>query len=483
MALATAIGLGVDESYAVAVARPVSLSYFDHPPLAFWITAAAEHLFGSRHDLLLRLPFILLFAATTWMLYRLTALLFDGRAGLFAAILVSVIPVFGVSDGGWILPDGPLLFGTVGASLCLAHAVNSPDRSARGWWLVGGLFTGVALVSKYHAVLFGAGVLVYLSTSKLDRHWLRRGEPYLAVLVASIIALPVIVWNARHAWISFRFQFGRADVVHGMHASAMVQNLAGQAGYLLPWCWLPLAWLFISAARQGPADRPRWLLVCLGGGPIVVFTLLSLGGRPGLPHWPAPGWLIVVPMLGAALVRLETRSARLVRAYLAGSAAVVVTLIVVAASQIATGWASRRFPAWFDRGDPSLDALDWREAASAIDASARSTASDVVIAADWIDGAKLGASLADSRSVLCFNDDARHFRFIADQRAFVGRSALIVLRDEPRSVGARARLAAYFESLDSIKTIPIHRHGVVAVRLIVYRGRTLLRPYAAASNP
>ena len=30
--LAESIGLGVDESYAVAVARQFSLSYFDHPP-------------------------------------------------------------------------------------------------------------------------------------------------------------------------------------------------------------------------------------------------------------------------------------------------------------------------------------------------------------------------------------------------------------------------------------------------------------------
>ena len=71
--LAAVIGLGVDESYAVSVARDASLSYFDHPPLSFWIAGAAAHLAGSEHRVVVRLPFILLFAGTTWLMFRLGA--------------------------------------------------------------------------------------------------------------------------------------------------------------------------------------------------------------------------------------------------------------------------------------------------------------------------------------------------------------------------------------------------------------------------
>ena len=37
------LGLGVDECYAVANARQLQLSLFDHPPLSFWITAPSEN--------------------------------------------------------------------------------------------------------------------------------------------------------------------------------------------------------------------------------------------------------------------------------------------------------------------------------------------------------------------------------------------------------------------------------------------------------
>ena len=48
--VAASTGLGVDESYAVAVARQYSLSYFDHPPLHFWIAGTMAKLAHSEGD-------------------------------------------------------------------------------------------------------------------------------------------------------------------------------------------------------------------------------------------------------------------------------------------------------------------------------------------------------------------------------------------------------------------------------------------------
>jgi hypothetical protein len=46
--LAASIGLAVDESYAVTAARDWSLSYFDHPPLSFWLAGSVERVAGSE---------------------------------------------------------------------------------------------------------------------------------------------------------------------------------------------------------------------------------------------------------------------------------------------------------------------------------------------------------------------------------------------------------------------------------------------------
>jgi 4-amino-4-deoxy-L-arabinose transferase-like glycosyltransferase len=108
--LAAVIGLGVDESYVVSVARFFSLSYFDHPPLYFWLVKLMALVTGSEYGLLLRGPFILLFAGSTWLMFRITSRCFGELAGFYAALLMNVSAVFSLSSGGWILPDGPLFF-------------------------------------------------------------------------------------------------------------------------------------------------------------------------------------------------------------------------------------------------------------------------------------------------------------------------------------------------------------------------------------
>jgi len=105
------------------MSRVVSLGYFDHPPLSFWIPALVARVTGSEHRVLLRLPFILLFAGTTIALYRLTARFYGERAGVLAALLLNITPVFSLSTGGWILPDGPLALAFVATTLCLAHVL------------------------------------------------------------------------------------------------------------------------------------------------------------------------------------------------------------------------------------------------------------------------------------------------------------------------------------------------------------------------
>ena len=77
----------------------------------------------------MRLPFIALFALSTWLMYRLGTAIADARAGLWAAVLLNLSPVFGVTTGTWVLPDGPLDCALLGAALCLVRAL---ERGASG---------------------------------------------------------------------------------------------------------------------------------------------------------------------------------------------------------------------------------------------------------------------------------------------------------------------------------------------------------------
>jgi hypothetical protein len=396
--------------------------------------------------------------------------------------------VFSLAAGGWILPDGPLDFGIVACVLALSHVLTGSERDAPrsewGWWLVAGAAAGVALLSKYHAAFLVLGVLAFLLTRRESRPWLRRPQPYMAAVIALAFLMPVLAWNASHGFASFRFQGGRAVPKHGNHVGALLQNLAGQAGYLTPWIWVALVLAIWRAARRGPRDAATWLLFCTGIGPVVVFTVVSLGGNPGLPHWPAPGYLLFLPLLGEMLANYEERGAterRRVRQAVVAASVVFVALASLAASDVATGWVSRLRPDWFRRGDPSLEALDWSGLRPALASRGLLPREGEFLATThWMDAAKVGYALGPDVPVLCLSDDPRHFQFLHAPEEFAGRNAILLVRT-PSSGSAQALPAPVpgFDSLRLAARVPVLRAGVRVFDVSVYRSWRLRRTFAA----
>jgi 4-amino-4-deoxy-L-arabinose transferase-like glycosyltransferase len=510
--LAATIGLGVDESYQVSVSRPLSLSYFEHPPLAFWIPGLVASITGSTNALLLRLPFILLFAGTTWMMYRLAARLFGERAGAIAALILNITPVLSVSTGGWVLPDGPLMFWMLASALCLERVLLPRSSLQRGggtpllWWMAGGACAGLAMLSKYHGVFLLAGTGLFLITNRRARRWLRHPGPYVGTLVSALVISPVLLWNAQHHWVSFRFQGSRGEE-HGLHLVPLLQNIGGQLGYLLPWIGIPLAIVLggiviesagivwrdagrtrdasVRALEDARTRAARWWLACLAIGPIAVFTLIALGGHRGLPHWEAPGWLMVVPLLAervdARIARGSSRTARRTRAWLVGSTVAFTLLIAALAAQSSLGWMNRLAPSLFAKGDPSLESLDWRDLPAAIapmlrdsgsNAADRGSARPFVAATNWIDAGKIAYAMNGAADVVCLCTEPHHFAFVKPERSYLSRDAIIVER-AGRHPDASAELSKYFRSVKPAGTTMLRRNGAPVMALELYRGETL----------
>ena len=477
--LAGTIGLGIDESYAAAVALPFSASYFDHPPLVFWLAGAMESGGHRNSGLLLRLPFILLFAGTTWMMFRVTERSFGSRAGVYAALLLNISPVMSVSSGGWVLPDGPLLFAIAATALSLSHLLLDEPAAVNRWWVALGCSVGVALLSKYHAVFLVAGALLFAVSSARGRSWFRTPRPYVAIAIAAVMGLPVLIWNAQHDWASLRFQTGRAALHAGNPLVALLQNVGGQAGYLLPWIWLPLVCVLVANARRGPTDTMRWLLVCLGAGPVLFFTMIALGGRAGLPHWPAPGYLALFPLLGDMLSRGEQRGRiRLVRRYLAFSTIMFVGLMAFVATQTATGWFSRAEPQLFLRGDPSLDAVDWSGVRDSLRARGLLDSSSVTVARNWIEAGKLAYAIGPGARVVCLDDDARQFQFLSPHSALARAPGMHVLVTRLRP-GSRNLPPGFVP----VGTIPVYRGGRPEINLLVATRQWISERTSTPSRP
>ncbi|MFO0946553.1 MAG: glycosyltransferase family 39 protein [Planctomycetota bacterium] len=118
---AYAVGLGYGESYHFSCAIRPNLSYFDHPPMAVWLSALSMKFLQSVGPVAIRLPFILMFAGTTWMMFLLGRRLFSPWAGFYAALLLNLSAVFTLSVASFLQSDGPLMFFWMACVLCLTH--------------------------------------------------------------------------------------------------------------------------------------------------------------------------------------------------------------------------------------------------------------------------------------------------------------------------------------------------------------------------
>lgn len=473
--LAYVLGFGVDEAYTVAISRRLALSYYDHPPLHQWLVHFAAPLLGE--DGSLRLPFVALFAGTGWMIFVLTRKLFGVRAGVLAVFALNASPFFFVSAGGWIVPDGPLLFALAAAACVFARLFfDDPEPGAALWlWLAGGFWLGVAGLSKYSAAFAPVGLVAFMALSPRLRHWFARPAPYLAALLCLAMIGPVIVWNAGNHWISFAFQ-GARGAPGGLRPWQVAAMALGETLWLAPWIFAPLLGALIVAVRRGRGDERRLFLLCLSLPPIVAFTLTPLWGARGLPHWPMPGWLFVYPLLGAWLSEEWVN-----RAYLSRWAIASTALLGVAAlgltTQAATGWANGLIRLPPGAVDPTLEALSWdRLAQSPLLRGADAPAPAFVVSTKWSEGGKIAIALGPSLPVIVYSEDPRGMAFLDDSSRFVGQDAVIIVPRAKLSAAA-AQFEPFFARLGEPQTISLGRRGMDEIDLALIPAHGLTRPF------
>jgi 4-amino-4-deoxy-L-arabinose transferase-like glycosyltransferase len=422
LVFALTLGLGVDESYTVAISRRLCLSYFDHPPLHLWLAHFAALVAGESKAA--RIPFVLLFVATGWLYYRFTRDIFRRRPALIALFALNVSPFFFASAGEWVVPDGPLLFGLAVAALAASRVFFSrPLDPASAWrhWLVVGVGLGLAGLSKYSAVLTAAGLVAFILLSPKQRHWLKHPAPYFSAAVAIVIIAPAILWNAQHGWASFEFQGARGAPSGELRPTQFLTMVLGEIAFLSPWIFAPLVAGLVRGIRRWQDERYR-LLLCLSLPAIILFTLTPLWGGRGQPHWTMPGWFFSFALMGAWIDELGV-GIGVLRRWAVLSAALLVAIAGIAILQVSTGWPLVMLTARSHLGDPTLEGFEWRDLRRA---PIFNQPPRFVISTKWSDAGKIALALGPQIPIFVLSNDPRGWAFLDDSESFLGQDGVII---------------------------------------------------------
>ena len=275
--LSAGLQLHPDEAYYWLWSRHLDVGYFDHSPLVAYFIRMTTLI--SKSELWVRLSGTIVSLIISYLTWKLALQLFGSI--LVAAGSVMLFNIYPLTMLGLIIitPDIPVfLFWSLSV-----YIFWQIIRSNKTWlWYALGLTFGLALLSKYTAILLVPCLFLYLVLTE-DRHWLKTSYPYLSLLTGLFCFLPVVYWNSHHDWVSFSFQYNHGLGGHSYSFDRVAQYFGGQLIVAGP--VVPLLGMYAAVAVFFRKNKEQLFLI-LTALPIIMFFGFSSLKKLAGPNWP-----------------------------------------------------------------------------------------------------------------------------------------------------------------------------------------------------
>lgn len=223
--LATFLPLSPDECYYWVWSHNLQFSYFDHPPMVaifFWLGHIFENFYHA-----VRLPSVVLshFGLLIWL--SISKPLLNTPQQIIFILLFLFSPLLGF--GSLIItPDLPLMLFW---ALATYFFIKLELKQTAFYYLIFGITLGLGGLSKYHMILFPIIILIYLFLNKKSSILFNR-HTLLAISAALIVISPVIYWNYKNNFVSFRFQMEHGFKTEKFSVQYITDYLIGQGALL-----------------------------------------------------------------------------------------------------------------------------------------------------------------------------------------------------------------------------------------------------------
>ena len=436
-------------------------SYFCHPPMLMYAIAFIDQFIHNK-ELVLKLVTTLFMAFSSVYLFHLAKELFDERLAYYCIVLSNINLLF--MAGSFIAtPDTPMIFFLTGASYHFYRAVKDGEMTQ---WLIAGVLTGFALMSKFMAFLVYPSFLLYLLLPE-NRKWFGKTMPYLTFLLSLLVFSPVQYWNFQHNWITFGFQ-----LQHGFGGNKgfprwnkFFEYLGGQLGLVGPILFgIFLAALVANAFSWKKRTREEKFLWCLAIVPFGFFLLVSLQKKVEA-NWACfayvPGILLAIAFYERYL-KQKPWGRLLWKAHWGFVIVVLVLLLVhIYLPFLPVPVDKDRTNDFFGWDQLGAEAIQFAQDNPGFELAANryQIASEIIMYSDL--------------PLTCFNIEGRpnQFDIWQDRSTFHGKNYLFF--DDHKQ--PKEAIVEAFERFEYLTTIPLKRGNVVIKEMHIYKGYNYIR--------
>jgi hypothetical protein len=319
------------------------------------------------------------------------------------------------------------------------------------------------MLSKYNGIFVALGFAATFLLRPQLRRLLRTPHPWLAACLTLATQAPVIWWNLTEGLASFRF-----------HLADRWGDGAGQIHWLNPVNFILLAlviwspffiWPLIRLIRSKPApgfeDRAKTLTVSIFAISTIGLMLVALP-LGAFFYWNIVAFAVVMPLLTRFVGKWLGRAS-----YLFGL--LCACLAVSNFTQIPVLEMIGRL----DHGS-SIN-FGWSEIAEHVRAAEAQQPTDLIASTRYSIASQLGFALGTT-DVVKLSAEHSQYDFWQDERAFVGKSALILTDGGDIASAIDGWAKARFDKLTQIDDFSIVRFGRPIYHWVLFRGENFHQP-------
>jgi hypothetical protein len=352
--------LSGDEAYYWMWSQHLAPGYFSKGPGVALAIRASTAIFGLT-EFGVRFWSPVLGAGTSVILFYFARRLFSDSVAFWTVIALNVTPILNV--GSFVMTIDPLSVFFWSAAMFTFWLALERSPNFSWFWPFTGVLIGLGFLCKYTNALELVSVALILALVPRLRGEFKRAGFYSLLGACILCAIPPIIWNAQHAWITLVHLRSRGGLNEesGFHPTALLLFLIEHFATYSPLLFLGVAWATLASWRR--AQRNFKLLYLFWFGlPIFAFYFLLSINRAGAPNWDCLAFLSL-GLLTAAYWCERWQTARHLGRWAAAAFALGLLMSVIALNTDPLRSLGFHFP----RRDPAGRLRGWRSATSELE--------------------------------------------------------------------------------------------------------------------
>ena len=303
--LGSQLELAPDEAYYYQWSQRLDWAYYSKGPGVALAVRIGTALFGPT-ELGVRAMSPFLALGTSLIAFALARRLYGASVAVWTVMTINVAPIF--QAGSVVMTiDGLSIFFWAAALwsfwLALEHSQGADRWNARAiaasgfwYWPLTGLLLAFGFLSKYTNALELLSIVLVLASTARFRVEFRRPGFWTMVAVLLLGALPTLIWNAHHDWITLEHLWSRGDLntPFRFHPFAIFAYLAVHFGVYSPLIFAAMLAALYRGCRDAATHFKSRFLVAFALPLLGIYVLWSIK-KCGEGNWTAPAvWSLTI---------------------------------------------------------------------------------------------------------------------------------------------------------------------------------------------